>query len=57
MRLAPGAEVAKDLHGTLTYKIAREDLTRCKMREQLERYCGQDTEGIICIVDALRKLA
>ena len=49
--------MAKDLHGTLTYKIAREDLTRCKMREQLERYCGQDTEGIICIVDALRKLA
>jgi hypothetical protein len=30
---------------------------RQKVREQLERYCGQDTEGMIWIVDALRKLA
>jgi hypothetical protein len=29
---------------------------RRKVREQLERYCGQDTEGMIWIVDALRKL-
>jgi len=28
---------------------------RRKVREQLERYCGQDTEGMIWIVDALRK--
>ena len=30
---------------------------RRKVREQLERYCGQDTEGMVWIVDALRKLA
>jgi len=29
---------------------------RRKLREQLERYCGQDTEGMVWIVDALRKL-
>jgi hypothetical protein len=29
---------------------------RRKVREQLERYCGQDTEGMVWIVDALRKL-
>jgi hypothetical protein len=28
-----------------------------KVREQLERYCGQDTEGMVWIVDALRRLA
>lgn len=28
---------------------------RQKVRQQLERYCGQDTEGMIWIVDALRK--
>jgi hypothetical protein len=28
-----------------------------KVRQQLERYCGQDTEGMIWIVDALRKHA
>ena len=27
---------------------------RLKVREQLERYCGQDTEGMIWIVEALR---
>jgi hypothetical protein len=27
---------------------------RQKVREQLERYCGQDTEGMIWLVDALR---
>jgi hypothetical protein len=30
---------------------------RRKVREQLERYCGQDTEGMIWIVDALRGIA
>ena len=30
---------------------------RRKVREQLERYCGQDTEGMVWIVDALRKLS
>ena len=29
---------------------------RRKVREQLERYCGQDTEGMIWITDALRNL-
>ena len=29
---------------------------RRKVREQLERYCGQDTEGMVWIVDALRRL-
>ena len=29
----------------------------CKVRKQLERYCGQDTEGMIWIVEALRRLA
>ena len=30
---------------------------RRKLREQLERYCGQDTEGMIWIVDALPRQA
>ena len=29
---------------------------RQRVRQQLERYCGQDTEGMIWIVDAVRKL-
>ena len=29
---------------------------RQKVRGQLERYCGQDTEGMIWIVDALRRI-
>ena len=29
---------------------------RRKVRDQLERSCGQDTEGMIWIVDAVRKL-
>jgi hypothetical protein len=29
---------------------------RQKVRGQLERYCAQDTEGMIWIVDALRRL-
>jgi hypothetical protein len=29
---------------------------RQRVREQLERYCGQDTEGMIWIVDALRQI-
>ena len=31
--------------------------SRREVREQLERYCGQDTEGMVWIIDALRKLA
>jgi len=30
---------------------------RQKVRRQLERYCGQDTEGMIWTVDAMRKFA
>ena len=30
---------------------------RRRVREQLELYCGQDTEGMVWIVDALRKLS
>jgi hypothetical protein len=30
---------------------------RQRVREQLERYCGQDTAGMIWIVDALRRVA
>ena len=30
---------------------------RRRVMEQLERYCGQDTEGMLWIVDALRKHA
>ena len=30
---------------------------RPKVREQLERYCGQDPEGMIWIVEALRRIA
>jgi hypothetical protein len=30
---------------------------RREVREQLERYCGQDTEGMVWIVDSLRNLA
>jgi hypothetical protein len=29
---------------------------RQRVRRQLEEYCGQDTEGMIWIVDALREL-
>jgi len=29
---------------------------RLKVREQLERYCGQDTEGMIWIVEAIQRL-
>jgi hypothetical protein len=29
---------------------------RLKVREQLERYCGQDTEGMIWIVEATERL-
>jgi hypothetical protein len=32
------------------------DVERRKVREQLERYCGQDTEGMVWIVEALRRL-
>jgi hypothetical protein len=35
---------------------ATEDERR-KVRGQLERYCGQDTEGMVWIVDGLRRLA
>jgi hypothetical protein len=30
---------------------------RRKVREQLERYCGQDAEGMVWIVDTLQKLS
>ena len=30
---------------------------RQKVRVQLERYCGQDTEGMLWIVEAMRRLA
>jgi len=30
---------------------------RQRVRRQLEEYCGQDTEGMIWIVDALRRFA
>jgi len=30
---------------------------RQKVRRALEQYCGQDTEGMVWIVDELRKLA
>ena len=30
---------------------------RQQVRKHLEEYCGQDTEGMIWIVEALRKLA
>jgi hypothetical protein len=30
---------------------------RRKVREQLERYCGQDTEGMVWLVEALRRIA
>ena len=30
---------------------------RQKVRGQLERYCGQDTEGMVWIIEALGKLA
>ena len=33
------------------------DAERQKVRQQLERYCGQDTEGMVWIVEALRKLS
>ena len=39
----------------VTFGNVAEDERR-KVREQLERYCGQDTEGMIWIVDALHRL-
>ena len=33
------------------------DAEREKVRRNLERYCGQDTEGMIWIVDELSRLA
>jgi hypothetical protein len=33
------------------------DAERQRVRRQLEEYCGQDTEGMVWIVDALRQLA
>ena len=30
---------------------------RRKVRGRLERYCGQDTEGMVWLVEALRKLS
>jgi hypothetical protein len=35
-------------------EVAEEE--RQRVRRQLEEYCGQDTEGMIWIVDALRAL-
>ena len=32
------------------------EVERRKVRQQLERYCGQDTEGMIWIVEALERL-
>jgi hypothetical protein len=32
------------------------EVERQRVRRQLEEYCGQDTEGMIWIVDALRAL-
>ena len=32
------------------------DAERQRVRRQLEEYCGQDTEGMIWIVEALRRL-
>jgi uncharacterized membrane protein YebE (DUF533 family) len=29
---------------------------RRRVREQLEEYCGRDTEGMIWITDALRRI-
>jgi hypothetical protein len=29
---------------------------RCRVRQQLEDYCGRDTEGMIWITDALRRI-
>ena len=31
------------------------DAERRKVREPLERYCGQNTEGMVWIIDALRQ--
>jgi hypothetical protein len=36
--------------------IARAD-ERQRVRHQLERYCGRDTEGMVWIVEGLREAA
>jgi len=36
--------------------VAVPEPERQKVREQLERYCGLDTEGMIWIVEALRQI-
>jgi len=37
--------------------IAAPRRQRAPLREQLERYCGRDTEGMVWIIDRLRELA
>jgi hypothetical protein len=32
------------------------DEERCKVRKQLEQYCGRDTEGMIWIVEAIERM-
>jgi uncharacterized membrane protein YebE (DUF533 family) len=33
-----------------------EEAERRRVREELEKYCGRDTEGMIWIMDALRRI-
>ncbi len=55
-----GLEIQEGGQASMEYlRVHFGDVTeaeRCKVRAQLEHYCGQDTEGMVWIVDALRRL-
>jgi len=43
------------LFQAITYGDVSEEV-RSKVREDLEKYCGLDTEGMIWIIDKLKEL-
>jgi len=49
--------VAASLEFLRVHFVTVSEAERQKVRQALERYCSLDTEGMIWIVDALRKLA
>jgi len=54
MEISEGGEASIKFY-TVTYGVATEE-ERNKVRADLEKYCGLDTEGMMWIVDRLREL-
>ena len=54
MNIANGGDASLSFIHILTGKVSKEE--EKKIRKDLEDYCGLDTEGMIWIVDELRKL-